>query len=96
MTMMELMESDKVCHASAISATEPVTIPAQNLSPKRDVLTMIDQVPSLYAAMALSLFLSNSVIGGVLLALIPFLVSGRKITHSPCHTVSCSYFSIRF
>ncbi len=34
-TMMEVMESDNVCQASAIMATEPDAIPAQYLKPNK-------------------------------------------------------------
>ncbi len=43
------MESDRVCHASAIMATDPVTTPAQYFKAKSPVFMKIESHPSIYA-----------------------------------------------
>ena len=45
-TIIELNESDKVCHASAVIAIDPDTIPAQSLIENRRELTIIETIPS--------------------------------------------------
>jgi hypothetical protein len=47
-TIIEDSESDKVCHASATIAIEPVVIPTQYFRPKSTVLSIIDSIPSRY------------------------------------------------
>ena len=44
-TIMELKESESVCQASAISAREPVTNPAQYLKMNNKPLVAIDNQP---------------------------------------------------
>ena len=46
MTTMELNESDSVCQASAISAMEPLTIPAHIFRANNNTLPNTDTVPS--------------------------------------------------
>jgi adenylate kinase len=43
--MTDVSESDKVCQASAISATEPETTPAQNLIANKAALTIMETRP---------------------------------------------------
>ena len=50
MTIIELSESDKVCHASAVNAIEPDTIPAHSFNPNNPVFTSIEINPSIYPA----------------------------------------------
>jgi len=45
-TIMELNVSERVCHASAIMATEPETTPAQYFNTKSALLTMMEIQPS--------------------------------------------------
>jgi hypothetical protein len=45
-TTREVTESDKECHASAIMATEPVTIPAQYFNPNNKKFTIKEITPS--------------------------------------------------
>jgi hypothetical protein len=44
--MTELAESERVCHASAMRARDPVTMPAQYFNAKRTRFTAMLEIPS--------------------------------------------------
>jgi len=57
MTIIDVIASDKVCHASAIIAIEFVNNPINNLNTNKIMLINIDNQPSIYDSF---LFINSS------------------------------------
>jgi hypothetical protein len=55
-----IIESDKVSHASASSAIDPVTIPAQSFAAKRPMFTTIFTIPLIICDFSLFMLIVHS------------------------------------